>query len=111
MNMQQRSDERSLALHKEIAKKLRVDPNLWNIPTRNIAKWKRNSGRLSPALREWEVLLSKNSKEQILSILESDSEESTRLRSSSPFAGVLSEGERERIFESYSLKRYVEEGG
>jgi hypothetical protein len=32
MTMQKRSDERSIALHKEIAKKLRSNPDLWDIP-------------------------------------------------------------------------------
>ena len=40
-------------------------------------------------------------KDQTLSILEDDSEESTRLRSSSPFTGILSEKERKTIFEQY----------
>ena len=54
---------------------------------------------------EWEHILNTKTKEQILSILESDSEESTRLRSSSPFTGILSEKERKMMFESYRMKR------
>ena len=108
MNMQRRSDERSMELHREIAKKLRTDPTLWDIPKDNIAKWERGRGRLTPALREWDHILNTNTKEQILSILESDSEESIRLRSSSPFTGILSDSERGKIFESYSIKQYRE---
>ena len=36
MNMQKRSDERSKALHIEIAKKLRNNPELWAVPKNNI---------------------------------------------------------------------------
>ena len=105
MNMQKRSDERSIALHKEIAKKLRSNPDLWDIPKKNILKWKKMRDRLPPAFIEWEYILSNKKKEQILFILEGDSEYSKRLRSSSPFTGILSENERKTIFEYYSQKQ------
>ncbi len=111
MNMQRRSDERSIALHKAIAKKLRNNPGLWEIPKNNMVKWKKKNGQLAPALIKWQHILNTNPKEQILSILESSSEESVRLRSSSPFTGILNENERKRIFEFYkirSLKNYEE---
>lgn len=105
MNMQRRSDERSIALHKEIAKKLRSNPGFWDIPRKNIARWEKTKGGLAAALVEWERILRQYTKEQILSLLESDSEESARLRSSSPFTGILSDNERKMIFETYSSKR------
>lgn len=105
MNMQKRSDERSIALHREIAKKLRADPALWNIPKHNIIRWKNRMGGLAPAVCEWENILNTSSSEQILSMLENESEESVRLRSSSPFTGILSDRERKSIFESYKMKR------
>ena len=108
MSMQQRSDERSMALHRQIAKRLRTDPTLWEIPKRNLAKWKQRRGRLTLAAREWERILNTNTKERILSILENDSEESVRLRSSSPFTGILDDSERKTIFESYNIGRYRE---
>jgi len=40
---------------------------------------------------EWKRILDTNTKEQILLFLESNSEESARLRSSSPFTGILSD--------------------
>ncbi|MFQ5638510.1 MAG: hypothetical protein ACE5IR_11000 [bacterium] len=73
MNMQRRSDERSIALHREIAKKLRSNPNLWEIPKKNLVKWKKMKDRLTPAFIEWEHILSKNTKEQILSIIDLES--------------------------------------
>ena len=101
MNWQIRADERSKALHREIAKKLRNNPSLWDIPKNNLARWRKMKGKLVPALVEWELMLNTNTKEQILAILESDSEESNRLRSSSPFTGILSQSERNKIFEIY----------
>lgn len=101
MNMQKRSDERSKALHREIAKKLRKNPELWEVPKNNIDRWKKRKKNLMPSLIEWEQILDKHTREQILAILESDSEEATRLRSSGPFAGILSDLEREEIFRLY----------
>jgi hypothetical protein len=104
MNLQKRSEIRSIALHRAIANKLRNNPKLWNIPLKNIEKWKKLQGRPIPAFLEWENILQNNEKEQILVILESDSEESVKLRSSSPFTGILTERERKQIFESYSIE-------
>ena len=57
MNMQRRSDERSRMLHKEISKKLKSNPSLWDIPKNNLMKWKKGSGKLAPALKEWDHIL------------------------------------------------------
>lgn len=107
MNMQKRSDERSKALHREIEKKLRNTPKLWAVPKTNIDRWKKRRKSLMPSLIEWEYILDKYSKEQILAILESDSEESTRLRSSSPFTGILSDIERKNIFKLYDTAKQL----
>jgi len=109
MNMQKRSDERSKALHREIAKKLRNTPKLWAVPKTNIDRWKKRRKSLMPSVIEWENILDKYSKEQILDILESDSEESTRLRSSSPFTGILSDIERKNIFNLYNTAKQLKQ--
>ena len=106
MSMQRRSDERSKALHREIAKKLRRNPKLWDIPINNLSNWKRKRGKLTPAFMEWEYILHTKSREQILAILEGDSEECIRLRSSSPFTGILDENERKKIFKLYRTKQF-----
>ncbi len=99
MNMQERSEKRSRKLHGEIAKKLRRNPDLWEIPKNNIIRWKKRRKSLTPALVEWERILESLAKKQILSILEGASEDSIRLRSSSPFTGILGDDERKAIFE------------
>lgn len=106
MSMQRRSDERSIALHKEIAAKLRSNPALWDIPRRNLERWKKLQDGLSRPLAEWERLLQQKNKEQILALLESDSEEAIRLRSSSPFTGILNDNERKMVFEAFSMKQH-----
>lgn len=60
MNMQKRSDERSRALHRKIAEKLRNNPELWEIPINNIVKWRKMKSRLTPAIIEWECILDTN---------------------------------------------------
>jgi hypothetical protein len=107
MNKQQRSDERSRMLHCLIAKKLKQTPSLWQVPQDNIARWKLRKGQLPSAICEWEHILNTKTREEILALLESDSEESIRLRSSSPFTGILSENERVKIFKSYDPKPIV----
>ena len=101
MNMQKRADERSKALHLLIAKKLRKNPELWDIPMNNICRWKKARRNPAASMLEWEKILKNYGKQRILKILEGDSEESIRLRSSSPFTGILSEMERMAIFELF----------
>lgn len=52
MNWQTRADKRSRALHSEVAKKLRKDPDLLDIPKKNLERWKQTYGELPPALME-----------------------------------------------------------
>jgi len=106
MNMQTRADIRSAALHRLIARKLRSNPDLWRIPKENIDRWKTSGAGLQPAIREWEQLLASRSPDQILSLIEGDSEESIRLRSSSPFTGILTEREREMIFQAHRMRKF-----
>ena len=102
MDMQSRANLRSMALHREVAKKLRSNSDFWKIPNNNLNKWKKINGNLSSALEEWKNLITKKTRNQILEILEGDSEYSYRLRSSSPFTGILSEDERNTIFQKFS---------
>lgn len=101
MNRQKQSDERSLTLHREISRKLHEHPELWTIPEQNIARWKELRGSSIPAIVEWEQILKTKTKDQILALLENNSEDAIRLRSSSPFTGILTESERKKIFDYY----------
>lgn len=97
MNRQTRADLRSLALHRQIARCLQEDPTLWSIPQQNIERWLA-SGTFGEDLLYWQQLFQNKTKEQILEIVTSESEEATRLRSSSPFTGVLDQDTRTTIF-------------
>ena len=97
MNRHQLAEQRSRMLHRKIAAKLRDHPNLWRIPWQNLQRWEKQMQQLPPALVEWRQILQTMPREEILMLLESDSEEAARLRSSSPFTGILNEVERQRV--------------
>lgn len=46
MNLQERSDKRSVALHRAVEKRLRENPELWDKPLQNIKRWAESDGGL-----------------------------------------------------------------
>lgn len=100
-----RIDERSLALHRLVARKVEADPSLLDKVRATLRRWQGMDGTPRLALREWESILS-GSPEQVGRILTEQSEKATRLRQSSPFCGILTEGERRAVYESYSARTY-----
>jgi hypothetical protein len=100
-----RLDERSLALHTLIAKKVLADPALLDKARGNARRWQKSHDRPSLALLEWEQILG-GSVDQVARFLVARSEKATRLRQSSPFTGILTEPERLAVYESYSTRTY-----
>lgn len=97
MNRQTRSDIRSLMIHREVAHKLTKNPELWIIPEKNLEKWIK-TGCCKKTYSEWKRIFESKSKESILKLISEESELSTRLRSSSPFVGILTSEERNKYF-------------
>ena len=94
-------DARSLAMHCLIARKIARDPDLLNKARLNLERWIEKSGSpTAPYLLEWKEILDRPWP-QIASLITSMTDEATRLRSSSPFAGVLTEKERDRIYAAF----------
>jgi len=94
-------DARSLAMHCKIAQKITRDPNLLNKAKANLERWSAKSRDPRPQyLREWEQILERPWPE-IAELITSMSEDATRLRSSSPFAGVLTTDQRDQIYEAF----------
>ena len=94
-------DIRSLAMHCKIAQKISRDPDLLDKARVNIKRWRAKSvGRPQQYLDEWQAILERPWSE-IAEIITSMSEDATRLRSSSPFAGVLTADEREQIYAAF----------
>jgi hypothetical protein len=97
-------EERSLALHREIARRIRQNPDLLTGVRDRLIKDIR-SGRfsisLTNAMQEWLDLLNTSLLEQILELLVDQGENARRLRQSTPFAGILTQEERRRIVEKH----------
>jgi len=105
-----RIDERSIALHEAIAECIRSNPKLIRIAKENLKRWKEQylvDGTEIPSwLLEWEKIVSHESLEKILELLVSPNEKAGRLRQSSPFAGILSNKDRTKIYESFTIGTY-----
>jgi hypothetical protein len=94
-------EARSLAMHAVIAQKIERDPELLRIPRRNLDRWRHRWTHAPPAwFTQWKQILS-GPWSSIAATITELSENATRLRQSSPFAGVLSHKERKRIYEAF----------
>lgn len=89
----QQLDRRSLEMHRLIAAKIRAEPELFVIASRNIERWSHTATRSRAYLDEWSRILSAGMA-AALAFATEDSEHATELRQSTPFAGVLSAQER-----------------
>lgn len=96
-----REDRRSLALHAEIAERLRVDPEaVLARARRNLARMQALHEGARPLLAEWAVLL-RRPLSALLPMLRDPSPWARELRHVTPFAGVLSAGERARVYRAF----------
>ena len=94
-------EARSLAMHCLIARKIAADPALLDVARRNLETWSARYGDNPPrALEEWRAILERPWPE-IAAIITDAGETGTRLRQSSPFAGVLTAAERRRVYEAF----------
>ncbi len=96
----------NLILHRAVAEKLQQDAKpVLQIARNNLNRWlKKNK---NSALLEWRKILDTHTPDEIIKIITQDTDEGQRLRSSSPFVGVLSEAERERIWSECAKIRFV----
>jgi hypothetical protein len=104
-----RLDERSLALHELVARKVQASPALLDKARGNLRRWQEAHGSPSLAFVEWEEIL-RSPVDQVTAFLVERSERATRLRQSSPFCGILTEAERRAIYESYSTRTHHPRG-
>jgi hypothetical protein len=95
------AEARSLAMHTVIAKKIERDQTLLDVPRRNLEHWRARWSR-QPAQwwREWNRVIHQPWP-QIAALITEPSENAARLRQSSPFAGILTDTERARIYEAF----------
>lgn len=88
----------SLALHRAVALRLRSNPSLMRQAEANLQNWLRINPN-TQAWLEWRTILENESLENILKIIVAETDEGQRLRSSSPFAGLITAEERRAIIE------------
>ena len=106
MRSHQWIDQRSLALDRAIAEKLRVDPSQLDRVRATLRRWIASRQPAVPRdLLEWQEILDRYPLEEVLMLLRCDDERMRRLRQSSPFCGVLSTEERLAILEEYETLR------
>ena len=98
--------ERSLAFHREIARRLVRDTAVLDVARERVRGWMAENPQ-RPYVRQWARIL-EGTPESIVSFLVDRSELSRELRQSSPFAGVLDPQERWRIWRE---TRDLYEGG
>jgi hypothetical protein len=110
-----RIDERSIALHRAVAERIRGNPKLMEEAILNLQRYLKlsfsDSRKPVSPLVEWQELLENQSLEETLDFMVSDSERAIRLRQSSPFAGILTPQERWRIYEAYRPGTYYQSRG
>ena len=100
----------NLMLHRAVTQKLRQDEGVLQIARNNLSRWLASesfAGNERSALLEWQEILENSTPEEIIKIITQDTDEGQRLRSSSPFAGVLSEAERNKIWSECAEIRFV----
>lgn len=96
----QTSDWRSLELHRQVAARLRNQPELVQYAILNIERWEKQN--TSTSAREWLPHIQKGL-DHLLAFMLSETDEGQRLRSSSPFIGdcFITQEERSKIFEKF----------
>lgn len=96
----QLAEERSLALHREVARRLRERPDLLGVARQRVQSWL-ESGCVSRFWAEaWDEALD-GSLDQVIARITDTSERARALRQSSPFAGVLGPRERWEILRQH----------
>ncbi len=101
------SNETSFARFRAIADKIEADPRLLSIPLANIDRWLAQGQDAPHRLEQWRgiILAARESADgmtALLRLLRDDSEDARHLKSYSPFPGILSREERDRLSCGYS---------
>lgn len=94
----------SLMLHRAVAEKMLTDGDrIVNKAKANLHRWLSRpdfNGQGSAALLEWKDILENQSTDRIKTMISEATDEGQRLRSSSPFTGILTQEERKEIYDA-----------
>ena len=104
------AEERSLALHREVVRRLSADPGLLDRARERIARWRRD-GRGAPFWVEaWAEVLTRPFDGIVEGILD-PSDFGCSLRQSTPFAGVIDPATRWEILRECERERRARDQG
>jgi hypothetical protein len=102
MRTHQEIDQRSLALHRLVAAKIRNDPALLDKARAILRRWRETvCANTQPYLEEWQRLIDQGA-DACLSVAVEDSERATALRQSSPLSCLLTNQERFRFLKEWN---------
>jgi hypothetical protein len=108
MNWHQIKDKRTHEMHQVIADILRRSPEKLS----QVSEWIERklddpvySEQGKDALREWQDLMTQGGLQGVLQVLDDESDESDRLRQSSPFACLMPQDVRLKILQKYESLR------
>ncbi|HRK29827.1 MAG TPA: hypothetical protein PLD59_02015 [Tepidisphaeraceae bacterium] len=100
-NRHEMIDQRSLAFGRVIAAKLCENPGLISLAMNNIARWQSTaSPGVVATLEEWREIL-RGPQDCVIEVLTRGDERAVRLRQSNPFAGALTNQERNDILRAF----------
>lgn len=91
------AEERSLAYHRAVARRLESEPEILDRARRRVDAWIHEGGRAVAHAQRWREILDRRVAE-IAAVLTDEGEEARALRQSTPFAGVLEPRERWRLW-------------
>ena len=95
-------DRINAAQDRVIASKLRRDSRVLVRARRNLRRWMAADGRsVRPVFREWDLVLRRLARFELVAFLSSNTPMARRLRQSTPFTGVLSDRERLAIRQAH----------
>lgn len=97
----ERADDRSLRLHREVARRLQVDPGLLSKARERVEIWARDSAAHPEYIAAWRSVLAQGLP-TVLEVLEDPGERGQALRQVSPFAFVLRPRERWQLLRSWA---------
>jgi hypothetical protein len=101
IDSQQFIDLVNLMFHRRIADRLLTEPEIVLSKARsNLKRWMSSyepGSSDSKCFEEWVELLEKLSVQDLIAVITEDSDRGQRLRSSTPFTGILSTEEREEL--------------
>ena len=87
-------DRRSLARARLVVAHVDANPKLIKVGIDNVKRWMRRTDRQRNACDvEWLQLITERPWQEVRALLLAESEEGQRLRSSQPFAGILTDAE------------------